>query len=124
MLEVEQLLSGLLLGEDASTVVIEDGPGLHVCPACAQPFVVADGTREIVGIDRARVDLRCTSCDWLATELHSDAELAALDEQIDRSYADLLWTLEVVWTANEEAAIERFGRALAVDAILPEDFGS
>lgn len=120
--EVERLLAGQLLGEAAATAVLDDPPGLHDCPACARPFVVPEGTREIVGVDHARVDLRCTNCGWHDTQVRADHELAALDGQLDRSYADLLWTLEVVWTANEEAAIERFGRALEAGAILPEDF--
>lgn len=122
-MDVEQLLTQELLGPRvARSAPIEDPPGLHVCAECDRPFVVPGPVHELVGADRIRLDLVCTNCGAVRTEIHSDQALAALDMQLDRSFADLLWTLEVVWIANEEAAIERFSRALAADAILPEDF--
>jgi hypothetical protein len=120
--EVDLLLASELLGAAADQETTQAAPaGLHVCPACTLPFVVAGDVRELVGVDRVRLDLRCTNCGWAATAVHDDTELAALDMQIDRTFADLLWTLEVVWIANEEAAIARFAAALAADAILPDD---
>lgn len=121
--EVDVLLASELLGHGAvSASPLSDPPGLHVCPACAKPFVVPGEIREVVGTDSVRLDLCCTNCPWTTTAVHRDHELTALEMQLDRSFADLLWTLEVVWIANEEAAIERFAAALDAGAILPEDF--
>lgn len=121
--EVDLLLAAELLGSAADRVCpIEDAPGLHVCPACDGPFVLPGAVHEVIGATQVRLELACANCDWATTAVHADHELTALDLQLDRSFADLLWTLEVVWTANEQAAIERFVAALEAGAILPEDF--
>jgi hypothetical protein len=121
--EVDLLLAAELLGPTGQHAsALSDPPGLHVCPACRLPFVVPGRVRDIVGADKVRLDLDCTNCGWSATAVHDDRELMALDAQLDRSYADLLWTLEVIWIANEESAIARFVAALDAGAILPEDF--
>ena len=121
--EIDQLLATELLGRIAAPgAPASDPPGLHVCPACARPFVVAGEAREIVGADRLRIDLSCANCDWSDTTVRHDHELAALEMQMDRSFADLLWALEVVWIGNEETAIARFAAALDAGQILPEDF--
>jgi hypothetical protein len=122
--EVDLYLATELLGAPAAERVtsLQDPPGLHVCPACQLPFVLPGHVREVVGSDRVRLDLDCVNCGWTETSVRHDRELVSLDMHLDRSYADLLWTLEVVWIANEESAIERFTSALDADAILPEDF--
>jgi hypothetical protein len=121
--EVDLLLATELLGTAADRVCPpEDPPGLHLCPDCELPFVVPGEVHEVVGAAGVKLDLTCNNCGWATTAVHHDHELTALDLQLDRSFADLLWTLEVVWTANEEAAIGRFAAALAAGAILPEDF--
>jgi len=121
--EVDLLLAAELLGSAADRVCpIRDAPGLHVCPACQRPFVLPGAVHAVMGAAQIRLDLACANCDWSTTAVHADHELAALDQQLDRSFADLLWTLEVVWSANEHAAIERFVVALEAGAILPEDF--
>jgi hypothetical protein len=107
---------GVLLREPAPAA------GLHVCPSCTGAFVVPGEVYEVIGEDRCRLDLRCADCGWEDTAVHSDAELEALDRELDRGYADLLWALEVLWIGNEEESIARFAAALAADAILPEDF--
>ena len=121
--EVDLLLARELLGPVASRASTLQAPdGLHVCPSCRLPFVHPGEIREVVGVDRIRLDLECANCDWSDTSVHHDKELETLDVAMDRSFADLLWTLEVVWIANEEAAIARFASALSAGAILPEDF--
>ena len=120
--EFDALLATELLGERARIEELPESTGLHVCRECDQPFVVPGQAREVVGIDSIRLELSCTNCGWSALEVHGDCDLACLEMELDRSFADLLWTLEVVWTANEEAAIERFCAALNAGAILPEDF--
>lgn len=121
--EVDLLLAHELLGAGGDRVFPpDDPPGLHLCPDCRLPFVVPGEVHEVVSSARVRLDLACTNCGWTTTAVHDDDELTALDLQLDRSFADLLWTLEVVWTANEEAAIGRFAAALRAGAVLPEDF--
>jgi hypothetical protein len=121
--EVDLLLARELLGPLAGRASsLQDLDGLQVCPSCRLPFVVPGQVREIVGIDQVRMDLECVNCDWTGSGVHADAELESLDMALDRSFADLLWTLEIVWIANEESAIERFASALEANAILPEDF--
>jgi hypothetical protein len=121
--EFDALLATELLGDRAGKVeALPETQGLHVCPGCEQPFVVPGKAREVVGMDSIRLELRCTNCGWSEVGVHNDESLACLEMELDRSFADLLWTLEVVWTANEEAAIERFSAALGAGLILPEDF--
>lgn len=122
--EVDLLLANELLGPARAmrTAPLTEPPGLQLCPECERPFVVPGQIRELVGEDAVRLDLSCTNCGATRTEVHDDARLTDLDHHLDRSFADLLWTLEVVWIANEEAAIDRFAAALAAGAILPEDF--
>ncbi|MCW2967274.1 MAG: hypothetical protein JWM71_1046 [Solirubrobacteraceae bacterium] len=121
--EVDQLLASELLGAAGERVApLPDTPGIHVCPACELPFVVAGPVHEVIGCHRVRLDLHCVNCGWATTAEHDDHALAELDLHADRAFADLLWALEVVWIANEDAAIARFAAALQADAILPEDF--
>jgi hypothetical protein len=121
--EVDLLLASELLGASADRVSpIADPPGLHTCPDCDRPFVVPGEVLEVVGASGVRLELGCTNCGWSTVGVYGDHELTGLDVHLDRSFADLLWTLEVVWMANEEAAIGRFAAALGAGAILPEDF--
>jgi len=122
--EADALLAQLLGGGGASASTLLDPPGLQHCPACEMPFVVPQGPRVSLGAGEVRAELACRNCETRSTEVRSDAELAALDAFVDRSFADLLWTLEMVWVANEESAIERFAGALDAGAILPEDFAA
>lgn len=119
--EVERRLRVELLDRRPGDGASEDR-GLHVCPACLGPFVVPGRVLEVVAVDRVRLELSCMDCGWKEVAAHGDAELAALDRELDRGFADLLWALEVVWIGNEEERIGRFAAALAADAILPEDF--
>lgn len=122
-MDVETLLNRQLLNRDPAAEPLDgDSPGLHVCPECSLPFMVRGAVREVVGVDWARVDLHCANCGHARTDVLHDKDLASLDEHCGRAFADLLWTLEAVWVANEEAAIERFAAALHAGAILPEDF--
>jgi hypothetical protein len=121
--EFDSLLASELLGNRAAKVeTLPETQGLHLCPSCELPFVTPGRAREVVGVDSIRLELRCNNCGWHEVGVHDDSSLACLEMELDRSFADLLWTLEVVWTANEEAAIERFTAALGAGLILPEDF--
>ncbi len=120
--EVERRIQAEILDAGTSHGAAVCDYGLHVCPSCSRPFVVPGDAFETIGERLCRIELFCVDCGWETTEIHSDAELEALDRELDRGYADLLWALEVLWIGNEEEAIERFASALALDAILPEDF--
>jgi hypothetical protein len=121
--EVERRIRVEILDADGSPVRKPPASeGLHVCPSCGGDFVVPGEVYEVIQETFCRLDLRCADCGWEDTAVHSDEELEALDRELDRGYADLLWALEVLWIGNEEEAITRFAQALAADAILPEDF--
>lgn len=121
--EVDLYLAAELLGSAADRVrPIEDPPGLHVCPECRGSFVMPGAVHAVLDTAHIRLDLACVNCGWATIAVHAEPELQALEAAMDRSFADLLWTHELVWTANEQVAIERFAAALAADAILPEDF--
>lgn len=121
--EVDLFLAAELLGSAADRVCpIESPPGLHVCPGCERPFVVPGAVHAVLDAARVRLDLACVNCGWAATAVHTEQELLAFEGDMGRSFDDLLWTHEVVWTANTQAAIERFAAALAADAIVPDDF--
>jgi hypothetical protein len=120
--EVDLLLAAELLDPRSRPSSLPEPSGLQVCPHCSKPFVVPGEVRQLVGVNRVRLELACSNCGWASVEVHEDTELASLEIALDRSFADLLWTLEVVWIANEEGAIERFAEALQADQIVPEDF--
>src|SRR3954471_19149335 len=92
------------------------------CPSCGQPFLVPGQVRGIVGVERVALDAECANCGWNDTIERTDRDLQSLDVELDRAFADLLWALEIVWSANEHAAIARFADALDAGHILPEDF--
>jgi hypothetical protein len=120
--EVEQRIWTEILQSGRTQTTASASQGLHVCPSCAGAFVVPGDECDVVGERLCRIELYCVDCGWEETAVYSDDELEALDRELDRGYADMLWALEVLWIGNEEQAIERFAAALAVGAILPEDF--
>jgi hypothetical protein len=97
---------------------IED---LHVCPECDQHLVYpleweeADDTHW-------EVSLRCPNCEWHTTGVYQQDTVERFDEQLDRGTEALVRDLKRLTRANMEDEVERFTRALTVDAILPEDF--
>jgi hypothetical protein len=120
--EVERRIRVEILDTEHAPGLPPATDGLHVCPECSRPFVVPGDIYEVVDVDRVRLDLSCVDCGWTEIAEHGDAELEALDRELDRGYADVLWALEVVWIGNEEERIQRFAAALGADALLPEDF--
>jgi hypothetical protein len=120
--EVERRIRAEILEPETAPVHVTSHYGLHICPSCRAPFVVPGEASDLLADQLCRLDLRCVDCGWEQTSIHSEAELEALDRELDRGYADILWALEVLWIGNEEEAIQRFSAALAAGAILPEDF--
>mgnify|MGYP000376144293 CR=1 FL=1 len=98
----------------------DEGALVRVGPVNRPRLALPDSTP--LPVRRLRALIARTKARHAAEFAEELAELEALDRELDRGYADLLWALEVVWIGNEEAAIARFSGALAADAIVPEDF--
>ena len=94
---------------------------LHVCPDCAAGLVFPVEWAEHDAV-HWEVELRCPNCEWHATDLYAQEVVDRFDEELDRGTEALVRDLQRMTRANMEDEIHRFVRALAADAILPEDF--
>jgi hypothetical protein len=92
----------------------------HVCDACALPFVQLEDA--VPAGSRWRALLHCSNCGWESLELLDRKTLDRLDEELDKETDELLLALELLTSENLREYADRFAAALAVDAILPEDF--
>ena len=92
----------------------KDADGPHVCPTCRAPFVIP--------VDAVEVSMYCPNCEWVGTEIYDDEALELFDVGLDAGQRALVRTLEELAYENANADFEAFAQALAVDAILPEDF--
>ena len=61
---------------------------LHICRACFEPFVVPVFLLRSA-CERFTVALQCANCATLAVGDHDEAELEALDRELDRSVAGM-----------------------------------
>src|SRR5829696_7253069 len=66
--------------------------------------------------------LRCPNCEWGQLGVFDQDTVDRFDEQLDVGTETLLRDLKRLQQANMEDEADRFVRALAADAILPEDF--
>jgi hypothetical protein len=94
--------------------------GAHVCRFCTLPFVQPQDA-ERTGRDWL-VQLYCPSCGWSGEALLDQGQMDDLDEAVDDGFALLASALAQLTRANMEEYVERSTAALAVDAVLPEDF--
>jgi hypothetical protein len=94
---------------------------LHVCPACESQLVYPVAWEEHDEL-HWEVALRCPNCEWNTIDLYAQERLDRFDEELDRGTEALVRDLKRLTRANMEDEIERFTRALACDALLPEDF--
>ena len=96
-------------------------PELHICPECACDLVYPVTWEEA---DRSRweVSLRCPNCEWTTVDVYDQDTVDRFDEELDRGTEALVRDLRRLTRANMEDEVERFSRALAAGAILPEDF--
>ncbi len=94
---------------------------LHVCPECEQELVYPMEWEE-ADDTHWEVQLRCPNCEWERTGIFSQDTVDRFDEELDRGTEALVRDLKRLTRANMEDEVDRFARALAVDAILPEDF--
>jgi hypothetical protein len=95
--------------------------GLHICPMCDSELVqpvawceASEGRWDLV--------LSCPNCHWSTEGVFGEAEVHALEEQLDQGLADMIRDLQRLTQANMADHVERFTVALRTDLILPEDF--
>ncbi len=99
----------------------ESHQDLHVCTACASEFVYPLQWEES-GEENWSVLLHCPNCDVYREGVFSQRTVEAFDEELDRGADALAREYKHLMHANMAEEIELFVGALAVDAILPEDF--
>ena len=95
--------------------------GLHVCPECHKTLVHPVAWEEASDSDW-HVHLRCPNCEWQTAGTYDQATMDRFDEQLDKGMLALLEDLKRLTQANMEEEADRFGAALASDAIWPMDF--
>jgi hypothetical protein len=96
---------------------------LHLCGTCNSGLVYPVEWEE-AGSTHWQVSLRCPNCEWSGTGIFEQTAVERFDEELDRGTDALVSDLRRLVQANMEGEIERFVRALEVDAVLPEDFGT
>lgn len=93
------------------------------CTNCKQPFVnpIMDECRE-VGDTHWHLALRCGHCFDVRETMVTQAEADLFEKDLD-NYTSKMMTMLKVWENQDfREYIDRFSKALAADAILPEDF--
>jgi hypothetical protein len=94
---------------------------LQDCPECDRSLVYPVEWEE-VSPTHWEVLLRCPNCEWSEVGTFDQPTVDRFDEQLDLGTETLLRDLKRLQRANMEEEIDRFVRAIGVDAILPEDF--
>ncbi len=105
---------------DDAAVGGEEGD-LHRCAACRSELVYPTRWAE-ADENTWQVTLRCPECEEVREGAFAQASIDAFDERLDVGTSALVGDLRRLTRANMSAEGERFLAALAVDAILPEDF--
>jgi len=109
------------LAADAAAIPARRIDDLHLCPECDRDLVYPVDWEE-ASATHWEVELRCPNCDWAQVGTFDQATVDRFDEKLDLGTEALVRDLRRLVQANMEAEAERFGAALAADAILPEDF--
>ena len=94
---------------------------LHLCRECESDLVYPTEWEE-AGPEHWHVHLRCPNCEWVGDGTWSQDVVEDFDEELDRGTEVLTEDYKRLVTANMAEDIERFSKALELDAILPEDF--
>ncbi len=94
---------------------------LHVCSGCRGRFVYPVRWMEHDAVSW-EVELRCPSCERRTVGTYAQAAVDRFDEVLDRGSDALARDLRRLTVANMEQELECISRALAADALLPEDF--
>jgi hypothetical protein len=102
-------------------VVEGDEGALHRCRACRSELVYPMRWSE-ADENTWQVTLRCPECEVVREGVFDQTAIDAFDERLDTGTSALVGDLRRLTRANMSAEGESFLAALAVDAILPEDF--
>jgi hypothetical protein len=94
---------------------------LHVCTDCTSELVYPTDWQE-AGAEHWEVELRCPNCEWRGGGVFHQAIVERFDDELDRGIDVLLSDYRALVSSNMEDEVERFAKALGVDAILPADF--
>jgi hypothetical protein len=94
---------------------------LHICPECTRDLVYPVEWSE-ANATEWEVLLRCPNCEWSDLGRFDQDTVDRFDEQLDLGTDILVRDYQRVLKANMEEEAARFASALAVDAIVPEDF--
>ena len=100
---------------------LEAHQNLSVCRSCDSELVNPIDWDE-AGPEHWHVVLHCPNCDAQREGVFHQQTVETFDEELDRGLAALARDYRRLMRANMAEEIERFSRALAVGAILPEDF--
>jgi hypothetical protein len=111
----------MYFGDQASEQPIRTDTTLHVCAECRSGLVYPTEWQE-AGPDHWEVELRCPNCEWRGTGVFAQDVVESFDDELDRGIDVLLSDYRALVNSNMEDEIDRFARALEVDAILPADF--
>ncbi len=110
----------------AATVAPTPPPTIHVrrielCPACGGDRVHPLDWHEVDDV-RWQLEVRCPDCRWRTSEVFDQSEVERYDDVLSAGTDDLIEVLERVTRENMNEHLERFRRALELDAIEPMDF--
>jgi hypothetical protein len=94
---------------------------LHVCAECTSELVYPTDWQE-AGHEHWEVELRCPNCEWRGGGVFHQTVVERFDDELDRGIDVLLSDYRALVSSNMEDEVERFAKALDVDAILPADF--
>jgi hypothetical protein len=94
---------------------------LHVCPDCQSDLVYPVAWEE-ADESHWSITLRCPNCEWAEEGVYAQDHCDRFDDELERGTDALTRDYKRLVTANLAEEIERFARALEVDAVLPEDF--
>jgi hypothetical protein len=99
----------------------EQQQDLHVCVECESELVYPVQWEE-AGPENWSVLLHCPNCDVFREGVFTQENVELFDEELDRGADVLARDYKRLMRANMADEIDRFVGALAVGAILPEDF--
>ena len=95
--------------------------GLHECLNCPSELVLPVEW-EPTGPRSWSVLLRCPECEVFRAGVFNQETMDAFDRELDRGDDELRSAYLQLAADNMSEETKRFSRALAADAILPEDF--
>jgi hypothetical protein len=94
---------------------------LHVCPDCESTLVYPVQWEE-ADESHWQITLRCPNCERGEEGVFPQDQCDGFDDELERGTDALTRDYKRLMTANLAEEIDRFAKALEVDAILPSDF--